>query len=84
MKRYRGNLNCTLLSERSQAEKDIYCLVSVIPLCGKGTTMEHKKIPQYHFTQWQRHVIIHLSKFIEGTTPRVNHINWDFGYDVSV
>ena len=51
MKRYRGNLNCTLLSERSQAEKDIYCLVSVIPLCGKGTTMEHKKIPQYHFTQ---------------------------------
>jgi hypothetical protein len=42
MKR-QGNLKCISLSERSQSEKDIFCMIPTIWHSGKGKTMESEK-----------------------------------------
>ena len=43
MKRNGGNLTCKLLSERSQSEKAVYCMIPIIRHSGKGRFMETVK-----------------------------------------
>jgi hypothetical protein len=42
MRRHKGNLNA-LLSERSQHEKNTYCMIQTLWHPGKGETMERTK-----------------------------------------
>ena len=39
------NFKCLLLSERSQAEKAIYCMILIMWYSGKGKTVETGKRP---------------------------------------
>ena len=47
LKKTQKNLKCILLSERSQSEKDTYCLIHTIWHFGNGKTMKTVKYHSY-------------------------------------